>query len=248
MPDSFDYPLGTQLWSPLTLAPTEEHERDAHSLMVLGLLKPGVTAAEAGAEASTIASRLEHEYPKTNQDRSMLVTPLRDMTDQVTDRFVTTLLGAAGFVLLLACANIGNLQLARATNREREIAVRAALGASRFEIARQLFTESVLISAAAGVVGLLLASWNNDLMKSSISPVAMRIVPGLRNMHVDSTVVFFTMIASLLAGILCALPAIFQVVNRRMRADLNDVLRGRGGAPAPLPLAIAFERRSSFLN
>ncbi len=235
MPDSFDYPLGTQLWSPLTLDPAEEHERSSHNLMVLGLLKPGVSAAEAGAEASTIASRLEHEYPKTNQDRSMLVLPLRDLTDQVTDRFVITLLGAAGFVLLLACANIGNLQLARATNREREIAVRAALGASRFEIARQLFTESILISAAAGVVGLLLASWNNDLMKSSISPLAMRLVPGLRTMHVDSTVVLLTMIASLVAGILCGLPAISQVVNRKMRADLNDVLRGRGGSASATP-------------
>ncbi|MBV8807316.1 MAG: ABC transporter permease [Acidobacteriaceae bacterium] len=235
MPDSFDYPLGTQVWTPMTLEAAAEGERDLHSLMVLGLLKPGVSAAEAGAEAATLASRLAHEYPKTNQDRSMLVLPLRDLIDQVTSHFVITLVGAAGFVLLLACANIGNLQLARATNREREIAVRAALGASRFEIARQLFTESILISAAAGVVGLLLASWNNTLMKTRIPPIALREVPGLRTMHVDSTVVVLTVVASLIAGILCGLPMISQVVNRRMCADLNDVLRGRGGSTSTTP-------------
>jgi putative ABC transport system permease protein len=165
----------------------------------------------------------------------MLVIPLRDMTEQVTNHFVITLVGAAGFVLLLACANIGNLQLARATNREREIAVRAALGASRLEIARLLLAESVLISTAAGVVGLLLASWNNAFVISRIPPVALRIVPGLRTMHVDSTVVAFTAIASLVAGILCSLPAIPQLVHPRMRADLNDVLRGRGGSAGTAP-------------
>ena len=235
MPDKFDFPLGTQLWAPLTLEPAEEHERDAHNLMVLGLLKPGVSAAQASAEASTLASRLGHEYPKTNRDRSMLVTSLRDMADQVTERFLMTLVGAAGFVLLLACANIGNLQLARATNREREIAVRAALGASRFEIARQLFTESAVISAAGGGIGLLLASWNNTFAKSNIPAVAFRAVPGLRTMHVDSTVVLATMAAALIAGILCSLPAISQLVNRKMRADLNDVLRGRGGSAGATP-------------
>lgn len=235
MPDRFDYPLGTEIWSPLTFEPAEQHERAHHDLMALGLLKPEVSAAQANAEISTIASRLEQLYPRTNQDRSMLVVPLRDLTDRVTNHFVVMLLGAAGFVLLLACANIGNLQLARATNREREIAVRAALGASRFEIAREVFTESVLISAAAGVLGLLLASWNNALMKSSIPPLALRFVPGLRTMHVDGTVVLFTTIASLLAGILCSLPAISQLVNRKMRADLNDVLRGRGGSTSATP-------------
>ncbi len=235
MPDSFDYPLGTQLWTPLTVESAAARERDSHSLMALGLLKPGVSAAEAGAETATLASRLAEQYPKTNQDRSMLVVPLRDLTDRVTNHFVITLLGAAGFVLLLACANIGNLQLAQATKREREIAVRAALGASRLQIARQLFTENVLISAAAGVVGLLLASWNNTLMRSNIPAVALREVPGLRTMHVDSTVVVFTMIAALIAGVLCGLPMISQVVNRRMRADVNDVLRGRGGSASTTP-------------
>jgi putative ABC transport system permease protein len=234
MPDRFDYPMGTEIWSPLILGPQEQHDRDTRNLMAVGLLKPEVSAAEARAELTAIGSRLERQYPKTNEDRGILAAPLGRLTDdQVTNHFVLTLLGAAGFVLLLACANIGNLQLARAAHREKEIAVRAALGASRFQVARHLVAESVLTAAAAGVVGLLAASWYNDYARSHIPAVAMRIVPGLRTMHVDSTAILLTFLVSLLAGLLCSLPAIAQVVHRKMRADLNDVLRGRGGSASP---------------
>jgi putative ABC transport system permease protein len=235
MPDRFDFPLGNQVWAPLALEPAEQHDRDHHNLMALGLLRPGVSAEQAASELAGIASRLERQYPRSNQGRSISVMPLRNMADRITNHFVVTLLGAAGFVLLLACANIGNLQLARATNREREIAVRAALGASRFQIARELFAEPLLLSAAACVVGLLLASWNLQYLKTTISPIALRIVPGLRTMHVDTMVVLFTIAVSFAAGVLCSVPAIAQVVHRRMRADLNDVLRGRGGAQGSTP-------------
>jgi putative ABC transport system permease protein len=201
--------------------------------MAVGLLKPDVSAAEARAELTAIGSRLEHEYPKTNEDRGLLTAPLAELSDQVTTHFVFTLLGASGFVLLLACANIGNLQLARAAHREKEIAVRAALGASRFQVARHLVAESVLTAAVAGIVGLLAASWYNDYAKSQIPAVAMRLVPGLRTMHVDFTTILLTLLAALLAGLLCSLPAIAQVVHRKMRADLNDVLRGRGSSASP---------------
>ena len=228
MPDSFDYPLGTDVWAPLTFTQAEQSERNSHNLMALGLLKPGTSAGQASAETAAIATRLGKQFPQTNQGRSMLAVPLRDLVDAVTSRFVMTLIGAAGFVLLLACANIGNLQLARAANREKEIAVRAALGASRFQLARQLIAECFVISGAAGGIGLLLASWNNDVGKSSIPAVALRLVPGLRTMHVDSTVVLLTIAVSLLAGLLSSAPAISQSVYQKMRSDLNDSLRGRG--------------------
>lgn len=235
MPDRFDFPLGTEIWAPLTFDAAEQHDRDHRNLMAIGLLRPGVSPQQASAELGSIASRLQTMYPLTDQDRSAIVNPLASMVDRVTSHFVVTLLGAAGFVLLLACANIGNLQLARATNREKEIAVRAALGASRFRIARELFAEALVISGIASVVGLLLASWNLAYMKSSIPAFAMRIVPGLRNMHVDTTVILFTIGVSFLAGLLCSLPAIGQVVVRRMRADLHNSLRGRGGAQGSTP-------------
>ncbi len=229
MPDSFDYPLSADIWSPLILNPAEQHERKTRDLMVIGLIKPNVRA-EASSEAAAMASRLAKLYPGTNEDRNVLVIPLRDLTDTVTNHFLWILLDAAGFVLLLACANIGNLQMARAATRQKEITVRAALGASRFQIARQLLAESILISCIAGAAGLFFASWNNDYAKKGIPAVALRIVPGLRTMHVDSTVVLFTIGLSVIAGILCSLPALFQLLYRRMGADLSDALRERGGS------------------
>lgn len=235
MPDSFDLPLMNAIWAPLTLDPAQQHDRDHHDLLAVALLKPNVPPDQARAEAASIALRLEQQYPRTNRDRSLLVEPIRSMAERITGRFLLLLFGAAGFVLLLACANIGNLELARATNRDREFAVRAALGASRLQIAREMLAESMLISMAASVIGLLLASWNTAYAKTTIPAIAFRSVPGLRHMHVDATVVLFTVGVSLLAGLLCSLPAIAQVIHRRMRSDLNNVLRGHSSAPAVTP-------------
>lgn len=230
MPDDFDYPLSTDIWTPLILDPAERQDRSNRNLMVLGLLKPSVSSAAARMEAAAIGSRLAADYPSANENRSLEVVPLRELTDAVTNHFLWILLGAAGFVLLLACANIGNLQMARAATRQKEITVRAALGASRAQIARQLLAECILISGLAGTVGLMAAAWNNDYAKGDIPAVAFRIVPGLRTMHVDSTVVVFTIVVSLLTGIFCSLPAIFQLLYGRIGTDLSDALRERSSS------------------
>jgi putative ABC transport system permease protein len=235
MPDSFDLPLTNEIWAPLVLDPAQSRDREHHDLFALGLLKREISAEQARADVAAIAGRLEREYPHTNRERSLIIDPLRNMSDRVTGHFVLTLFGAAGFVLLLACANVGNLQLARAANREREIAVRAALGASRFQIAREMLAETVLISLASTVVGLLLASWYIAYSKTSIPPIAFQNVPGLRSMHVNLAVVLFTIGMSLVAAVLCTLPAIAQVVRRRMRADLTSVLRAHSTAAASEP-------------
>jgi putative ABC transport system permease protein len=137
------------------------------------------------------------------------------------------ILCAAGFVLLLACANIGNLQLARATNRQKEIAVRAALGASRFQIARHLLAESLLLSVVAGCLAVLLADWNNFYAKQNIPAIAMRIVPGLRTMGLDPNVLLFACVVSIIAGILCSLPAILHLSRRAAYDNLEESLRER---------------------
>jgi putative ABC transport system permease protein len=235
MPDSFDLPLLNQIWAPLVLDPAQQHDREHHDLSALALLKANVSPEQARAELAAIASRLAKQYPRTNGDRGLLADPIRDMAERVTGRFLLMLFGAAGFVLLLACANIGNLLLARATNREREFAVRTALGAGRLQIAREMVAESVLLSLAAAVIGLLLASWNVAYAKISIPADAFRHVPGLRHMHVDATVLLFTLGVSLLAGLLCSLPAIAQVIHRRMRADLTTVMRGHSSAQTANP-------------
>ncbi len=167
MPDEFDYPLGTEVWVPLLLNPTDGEQRTTHDLSLLGLLKKGVSPHQAATELSSLSARLANAFPGTNADESFALVPLQDLTEGTTNRFITVILGAAGFVLLLACANIGNLQLARATNRLKEIAVRAALGASRYRIARHLLAESLLLSLVAGFLGVFLADWNNYYMKQT---------------------------------------------------------------------------------
>jgi putative ABC transport system permease protein len=183
----------------------------------------------------TIGRRIEQRYPQTNEARSVLVTPLRELTNQVAERFVMILMAAALFVLLLACANVANLQLARATGQQREIAVRAALGASRFQIARQLSAQTVLLGLLGGLLGLLLADWHVHWLRSSIPAVVMRWMAGMKNMHIDARVLVFTLAASLAAGVLCGLPAIWQLLRRTTSLDLNVLLKegGRSSSAGP---------------
>jgi predicted permease len=230
MPDSFDFPLGTELWIPLKLEPAALNERASHDLSVLALLKNGTSIARAQSEAQGVALRLASAFPSFNQDHRFLVRTLSSEADHVTDRFIETLVACAFFVLLLACANIGNLQLARAVNRQKEIAVRTALGASLRQVARQLLTETILLALMAAPVGLLLAGWYNDIGKADIPPIALRLVSGLRTMHIDGYVVGFTILLSILTGVLCTLPTLFQVARRGMRQDLTEVLRDRSAA------------------
>lgn len=232
MPSDFDFPLSNQIWAPLRLTPEEERQRSNRSLQVLALLKPGVSVLRAQADAAKIAHRLQLQYPRTNEAVTFQVLPMRELVDEVTDRFLYVLMGCALFVLLLAAANVGNLQIARATTRLKEIAVRAALGASRFQVARQLMAEGILISAAGGICGLLLASWNVSLSKARIPAEVFALVPGLHAMHVDGTVVAYTLLVSVVTGILASLPAVFQLLRHGMRLDLNEALQKGGGRTA----------------
>ena len=234
MPNDFDYPLATEIWAPLSLSGEEKNQRTIHSLAVLGRLKPRTSVAQARAEMAALARGIEQQYPQTNEARGVAVVPLRELTNEVTDRFVLTLLGAAGFVLLLACANVANLQLARATARQKEMAVRTALGAGRGSIARQLLAENIVMALLAGGLGLFLASWNLEFSKSSIPPVVLRFVAGIRTIRIDSGVVAFTLVASIAAGVLVALPAVFQLLRPKAAADLNQSLKegGRGSGSA----------------
>jgi putative ABC transport system permease protein len=214
MPDEFDYPLAAQVWVPLTQTTAETSERVSHNLLVVGLLKPGVKPEQAKAEMQSIARTLEQQYPKTNEGWSAAVTPLREMTETITNRFIKTLSVAALFLLLLAGANVANVQLARAINRKKSISIEAALGASRFRIARSLCVESVLLSLTGGTVGLVAGAWINQINFKSIPTMVYYIVPGMRHMRIDSTVILFTVSLSLITGILCSIPAIAHLLGR----------------------------------
>ena len=230
MPDDFEYPLVTEVWTPLALTPEEKSRRDLADLHVMGRLKPGMPIGQAREEITALNAELQRRYPKTNLGHGVIIKPLRETMDEVTDRFTLILLGAATFVLLLACANVANLQLARSTARQREIGLRAALGASRFRIARELLTESIVIGVLGGIVGMLLANWDLTVTKAAIPAQVFQWVAGLRKMHMDASVIAFGFAVSVAAGVICSLPAIYQLLRQHDRAGLNDVLKEGGRA------------------
>ena len=230
MPEEFNFPLETEMWVPLVLTPAEQHDRASHDVSILGRLKPAVPVAQARAELATLASGLASEHPDTNQNRSFQTVPLLELADNYTAHFLLTLLVTAGFVLLLACANVANLLLVRLADRQREIAIRSAMGASRMRIVTQLLVESAVIALVSGAIGLDFAAW--IVAHRNIPPEVYQFVGGLKAAHVDSTTVWLTIVVSLIAGFLCALPSMSLVLREAASARLSDSLKesGRSGS------------------
>jgi putative ABC transport system permease protein len=234
MPADFDFPVGAQAWSPLDLTSSEAANRREHYLQVIGRLRVGVSASQAQADLNTIAARLGSEYPATNQGHGVQVEGLVENQLQGAAKFLFTLMGSAFFILLLACANVTNLNLARATARRKEIALRLALGAGRWRIVRQLLAEGMLLATLAALFSLLLASWGLAIARQSIPAFIVQHIPGLKHLEIDYTVLAFTLGLGLLSGILAALAPAFQST----RTDVNDALKeggrgtgaGRGGS------------------
>ena len=196
-------------------------ERVNHpGLLALARLKPGVSLGAARSEMDTIMRRLESEYPKSNSGERASIVSLYEHLYGDIQPAMFTLLAAVGLVLLIACANVANLLLARAASRQREFAVRAAIGASRMRVIRQLLTESVLLAAVGGVTGLMLASW----MIGPLLRIAPPEIPRLAETQVNAWVFFFTLGVSLITGILFGLVPALQTSN----LDLNRVLKESG--------------------
>src|SRR5205814_923230 len=198
-------------------------QRGNHMLLGVGRLKPGVNVAQADADLRTIAAALEKRYPDSNTNFGAAVVPLRDdlIGDVRTGLYV--LFGAVVCVLLIANANVANLMLARASVRGKEIALRAALGASRKRIIRQLLTESVLLAAVGGLLGLLIAQWGTEALIAAVP----QNIPRVKEIQLDASVLAFTMILSLATGVVFGLVPAWQASH----VDLNTALKSgmRGG-------------------
>ena len=227
MPPGFRDFFGRQvdLWSPIVFQPADfgDNRRTNEYLQFIARLAPGVTEARAQAELHTLARQLRTTYTNSYApDWDLQVTSLNDEARGGIRRSLLVLLGAVGFVLLIACANVANLQLARIAARARELAVRVALGASPTRLMRQLLTESVLLSLAGGAVGSLLAAWGVPALLA-LNP---RNLPDASVLHADVRVFGFTLAVSLVAGLLFGVMPALQLG----RADLHDALKegGRG--------------------
>ena len=218
-PEGFRFGSATDVYVPLgSVNDRTMMMRDNHpGIYVYARMKPGVTAEGADQEMRTIAARLAAQYPDSNGGNSATVTPLGEFFVSGIRPSLLVLLGAVGLVLLIACANIANLLLARAAARGREIAIRTALGASRWRVMRQLLVESVLLALVGGGAGLLLAMWSVDLIRS----LAEGNLPPTAVIRLDSAVLLFTLGVSLLTGLVFGLAPAIQ----GSRADLNTSLK-----------------------
>ena len=225
MPDGFDFPTNPALWTPLSLGPREAADRASRYLTVIGCLKPGVSLAGAQHELSAVTAGLERAYPKTNTGHTAGVMPLRQgVVDEFSPSFLALLMGAVAFVLLIACANVAGLALAKGAARRKEIAIRLAVGASRSHVVRQLMTESVVLAFLGGAVGLLVAVWGNDALKQTVPVDVRRFIPGWKFIGLDATVLVFTTLLSLLTGLLFGVTPALEAT----RVSLTDSLKEGG--------------------
>ena len=228
MPEGFNFPLPGSpraFWVPLATDPGTRERielRGNHYLLSVARLRDGVGPEQAEADLDAIARRLEKAYPDTNRGMGAVVFPLHEELVGNVRHALLVLLGAVGFVLLIACANIANLLLARASSRQKEIAIRAALGAGWGRIARQLLVESLLLSLAGGAIGLLAAIWGIDL----VIRLAPGPIPRVGEIGLDWRVVCFTLGVSLLTGILSGLAPALRFARPSLDPDLRE---GRGG-------------------
>jgi len=225
MGESVSFPQTADLWMPMNFdVDPEMKQRYAHFLRPIGRLKPGVSLAQAQADTDLIAAQIEQQFPDSNTGWNLRLVSLREQLVGGSRTTVFILFGAVAFVLLIACANVANLLLVRAAARQREIALRTALGASRLRIMRQMLTESLLLAICGGALGALLAMWGvNVLVKLSEGSI-----PPTVQVKIDATVLGFTLLVSVVTGVLFGIAPAFRTAKVNLIDSLKEGSRGEG--------------------
>ncbi len=232
MPPDFKFPSYAQVWTPLARDIGEVKSRHSRYFQAVGRIKQGETIESAQAEMKAIAARLATSYPKENQGRTVQLTDWRESLSQDSRKALLVLMGAVGFVLLIACANVANLLLARAAARRRELAVRLALGATRAKVLRQLLTESLLLSLIGGALGLLLAVWGVEALTRLLPELnfTFQSLSELRDeIRVDRVALLFTLAVSILTGLIFGLAPGWQAAKTDVNESLKEGGRAGGG-------------------
>jgi putative ABC transport system permease protein len=229
LPASFQFALRqADLWR--TYQPTEAQltRRFMHGTNLIGRLKTGVSPEQAQTELGLIAARIEKEHNQSHAGTGLRLIPLQEQVVGQVRPILLVLLAAVGFVLLIACANVASLVLTRSLSRQKEVSIRAALGASRWRVIRQLLTESLLLSLVGGIGGLLIAYWGVDALVATLPDSQLNALPFLKTLRIDSSLLAFSFGLSLLTGVVFGLAPAIQ----SSRPDLNEVLKEGGRSSA----------------
>ena len=217
MPPGFDYPNGSHLWIAEGAFFGDNHSRTSHNFRVVGRLRPGVTIAQAQADLSAISRRLKQQYPSPFMAKDAAVVSLNEQIVGKVRPALLMLFGAVGFLLLIVCVNVANLLMVRLTTRTREISVQVALGAGRWQLLRQLLAENLILAAAGGALGLMVAYWSMDVLRVLL-PADL---PRAADIRIDAGVIAFALAISAATGLLFGLLPAW----RASRLNVNEALR-----------------------
>ena len=231
MGSDFHYPRrSADIWTPLALDAKQQKDRASRFLLLVGRLKPNVTLEQAQAELNNFFARLQEQYPDTNSGFSIWMVPLKEMIVGPARQDLLITLAAAIFVLLIACANVAGMLLARGASRSKELSIRLALGAMRMRLIRQLLTESVVLALVGAVFGLFLAYLGSRLHAASIPDFIAESNPGIKDVHMNATVLGFTLLISVLTGIIFGVLPAFILTKGNLNLTLKEGGRSSSGS------------------